>query len=57
MVNNLTLPKYKVLLHDHFVRWTIKNPKGKFETIVNDYGFTDDMSYNQVKKMLRMIKI
>lgn len=56
-VNNLTLPKYKVLLHDHLVRWSIKNPTGKFETIVNDYGFTDDMSYNQVKKMLKMIKI
>lgn len=57
IVNNLTLPKYKILLNDHLVRWSIKNPKGKFETIVNDYGFTDDMSYNQVKKMLRMIKI
>lgn len=56
-VTNLSPTKYKTMLNDYLTKWVINNPKGKFETIVNDYGFTDDMSYNQVKKILKMIKI
>lgn len=56
-VDNLNPSKYKVMLNDYLVKWTVTHPKGQFENIVNDYGFTDDMTYNQVKKMLRMIKI
>jgi hypothetical protein len=57
VVEGLTSSKYKALLNDHLGRWAINNPKGKFEKIVNDYGFNDDMSYNQIKKMLKMITI
>lgn len=57
VVEGLTSFKYKALLNDHLGRWAINNPKGKFEKIVNDYGFNDDMSYNQIKKMLKMINI
>lgn len=56
-VPGLDAAKYKIMLNDHLIKWVINHPKAKFETIVNDYGFTDDMSYNQVKKLLRMIKI
>lgn len=57
VVEGLTSSKYKALLNDHLSRWAINNPKKHFEKIVNDYGFTDDMSYNQIKKMLKMINI
>jgi len=57
IVEGLTSSKYKTLLNDNLSRWAINNPKGKFEKIVNDYGFNDDMSYNQIKKMLKMINI
>jgi hypothetical protein len=57
VVEGLTSSKYKALLNDHLSRWAINNPNGKFEKIVNDYGFNDDMNYNQTKKMLKMINI
>lgn len=57
IIEGLTLSKYKVMLNDYLIKWAINNPKGNFETLVNDFGFTDDMSYNQVKKMIKMIKI
>lgn len=57
VVEGLDPSKYKVLLNDCLIKWAINNPKDTFETIVNDYLFTDDMTYKQVQKMLKMIKI
>lgn len=57
VVEGLDPSKYKVLLNDCLIKWAINNPKDAFETIVNDYFFTDDMTYKQVQKMLKMIKI
>jgi len=57
VVEGLDPSKYKVLLNDCLIKWAINNPKDTFETIVNDYFFTDDMTYKQVQKMLKMIKI
>lgn len=57
IINQLNSTKYKVALNDYLTKWVIKNPRSKFEDVVNEYGFTDDMTYKQVKKMLAMIRI
>jgi len=57
IINKLTPTKYKVALNDCLMKWIINNPRSKFEDVVNEYGFTDDMTYKQVKKILAMIRI
>jgi hypothetical protein len=52
-----TLAKYNKMLRDECVAWAIRNPKGTFQKTVEDFGFTDDMTYIQMKNMLKMIKI
>lgn len=53
----ITLAKYNKMLRDECVAWAIRNPKGTFQKTVEDFGFTDDMTYIQMKNMLKMIKI
>ena len=57
IVERLTPSTYKVLLNDCLIKWVINNPNEKFKKFVDDFGFTDDMTYKQVKKLLKMIKI
>lgn len=54
---SLNKAKYNKLLKDEIMSWAIKHAKGNFKTSIDEYGFTEDMTYNQAIKIKQMVEI
>lgn len=56
-IEEVNQSQFNKLLKDEVMHWSINHAKGKFKTFINDYGFTEEMTYNQVFKLKKMIEI